>query len=384
METKIIFDEARNGLIEFFNHEFKGFDNLLLQHFLNRINDFLNYDEEGYKYKPKFIFTNDINALTKNIKTAYRLPLYEDENASYFDSRIKTIIALASNDWCIYVELKDDKINYGLCKALNSIKDKDLLALIEGDESLKEKSDKIYCVIARAMSFYLMNLTSLRGNKLSLNFSLDPNKQFRDETNIDLFVDATFSKLRTTKQKLNVIKTMYTNIIKKVINEVNGAICVVVDKEYKDTGLFSDGIWLKEPISFNKLFTNSKSYSEEKLQAFVQLFVAMLQFDGITIVDNFGRIRGYNVFVETDIKKLKNIVGGARKRAAYTIINSRRKHIIGVYFQSHEGEIFYEPVKGTTKKKPTPSNIVTSPTVPNLPTPTSSIEVAETSVENSV
>lgn len=367
METKIIFDEARNGLVEFFSHEFKGFDNLLLQHFLNRINDFLNYDEEGQRYKPKFIFTNDINALTKNIKSMYKLPLYEDENASNFDSRIKTIIALATNDWCIYVELKEDKINYGICKALNSIKDKDLLSLIESDESLQEK-DKLYCIIARVMSFYLMTLTSLRGNKLSLNFSLDPNKQFRDETNIDLFVDATFSKLRTTKQKLNVIKTMYTNIIKKVINEVNGAICVVVDKEYKDTGFFSDGIWLKEPISFNKLFTNSKSYSEEKLQAFVQLFVAMLQFDGITVVDNYGRIRGYNIFVETDIKKLKNIVGGARKRAAYTIINSRRKHIMGVYFQSHEGEIFYEPVKGYLKKKPTPSSALNAPTVTTITT----------------
>lgn len=370
METKIIFDEARNGIVEFFSREFKGFDNLLLQHFLNRINDFLNYDEEGQRYKPKFIFTNDINAITKNIKTVYKLPLYEDENASNFDSRIKTIIALATNDWCIYVELKEDKITYGICKALNSIKDKDLLSLIESDETLKDK-EKLYCVIARVMSFYLMTLTSLRENKLTLNFSLDPNKQFRDETNIDLFVDATFSKLRTTKQKLNVIKTMYTNIIKKVINEVNGAICVVVDKEYKDTGFFSDGIWLKEPISFNKLFTNSKSYSEEKLQAFVQLFIAMLQFDGITVVDNYGRIRGYNIFVETDIKKLKNIVGGARKRAAYTIINSRRKHIMGVYFQSHEGEIFYEPVKGSIKKKTTQSlslNATSVTAVSSLPT----------------
>lgn len=357
METKIIFDEARNSVVEFFNDEFKGFNNLLLQHFLNRVNDFLNYDEEGLKYKPKFIFTNDIDKIVKNIKTAYKLPIYEDDNGADFDNRVKRIISLANDDWCIYVEQTEDKINYGLIKALNSIKDKDLLSLIESDETLKEK-EKLYCVIARSVNFYIMTFTSLRGNKLTLNFSLDPNKQFRDETNIDMFVDATFSKLRTTKNKLSVIKTMYTNIIKKVINKVNGAICVVIDKEYKDTGLFSDGIWLKEPISFSKLFTNSKSYSEEKLQAFVELFIAMLQFDGITIVDNYGRIRGYNVFVETDTKKLKNIVGGARKRAAYTIINSRRKHIIGVYFQSHEGEIFYEPVKIRSVKKPIASESV--------------------------
>ena len=70
--------------------------------------------------------------------------------------------------------------------------------------------------------------------------------------------------------------------------------------------------------------------------------MSMLDFDGITVVDNCGRIRGYNIFVETDNKRNKCIVGGARKRAVYTILNSRRKHLVGVYFQSHEGEIFYK------------------------------------------
>ena len=198
-----------------------------------------------------------------------------------------------------------------------------------------------------------MNLSSLTGNKLTINFSLDPDKTFNDNNDINLFVDATFSKLRTTKNKLSDIKTMYTNIFSKVVNEVKGAICVVVDKEYTDNGFLEDGIWLTEPISFNKLFTNSKSYSEEKLQAFVQLFIGMLQFDGITVVDNIGRIRAYNVFVNTENKRMKNIVGGARKRAAYTIINSRKKHILGVYFQSHEGEIFYKGLKTVKTRKTT-------------------------------
>ena len=47
----------------------------------------------------------------------------------------------------------------------------------------------------------------------------------------------------------------------------------------------------------------------------------------ITVVDNLGRVRAYNVFVETNRKSTKSVVGGARKRAAYTIINSRRKKI---------------------------------------------------------
>ena len=359
METKVIFDEARSEIVNFFNEEFKNFDTLLLSHFLNRFNDFLNYSEEDINYKPKFIFTNNIDALLKQIDKSYKIPIYEDDTASNFNSRLKPIIAIASNDWSIYIEQKDDKINYGLCKALNSIKDKDLLSSIETNETLKGKTDKIYCIIAKCVNFYCMNLSSLTGNKLTINFSLDPDKTFNDNNDINLFVDATFSKLRTTKNKLSDIKTMYTNIFSKVVNEVKGAICVVVDKEYADNGFLEDGIWLTEPISFNKLFTNSKSYSEEKLQAFVQLFIGMLQFDGITVVDNIGRIRAYNVFVNTENKRMKNIVGGARKRAAYTIINSRKKHILGVYFQSHEGEIFYKGLK--TVKARTTTATPTSP-----------------------
>ena len=59
-------------------------------------------------------------------------------------------------------------------------------------------------------------------------------------------------------------------------------------------------------------------------------------------------INNYNTYIITNNSFAGaniNVVGGARKRAAYTVINSRRKRIIGVYFQSHDGEMFYKAVK---------------------------------------
>lgn len=351
MDKKIIFDEARNSIIEFFNSEFGNFDPHLLSLFLNRFNDFLNYTEEGDRYKPKLIFTSNIDSLLKTIDKSYMIQVFEDENASNFNKRIKAILPIASNDWCIYVETKESQVRYGLCTALNSIKEKDLLTMIEESEYLKERSEKLPCVIVQCASMFMMTLSSTKGNKLAINFSLDPNKQFDSVEDINNFVNDSFSKLRTTNKKLAEIKTMYNNIIHRVITDVSGAICVVVDKDYEDNGLFEDGIWLQEPISFSKLFTYTKSYSEEKLQAFVQLFIRMLKFDGITIVDNLGRIRAYNIFVDIDNKKAKNIIGGARKRAVHAIINSRKSHILGVYFQSHEGEIFYQSLDEKSKRR---------------------------------
>ena len=53
--------------------------------------------------------------------------------------------------------------------------------------------------------------------------------------------------------------------------------------------------------------------------------------------------------LEPNAKKVGYIVGGARKRAAYYILSTKKKDIVGVYFQSHEGEVFFQLV---TKREP--------------------------------
>ena len=251
---------------------------------------------------------------------------------------------ILKNDWCLFVDIKENKISYGILMSFTSIKDKNLLRTLQENTSLKDKPGKIYCIIARPLNFYSMIMHSISGNDLIINFSLDKSKSNIFNNEIKEFVDSTFSKLRTTQRKLQDMKNMYLNIFTNVLSYVNGSICVIVDKDYKDNGLFEDGIWLKEPISFSKLFTQSKSYNEAKLQAYADLFMNMLNYDGITIIDNQGRLRAYNVFVEPNSKKVGFIVGGARKRAAYYILSTRKKDIVGVYFQSHEGEVFFQHV----------------------------------------
>lgn len=342
MEEVTIFEQGRKNLINFFNSEYEGFDSRLLSHFLNSFNELLDYREEGTHTKPKIIFTNNIDSIIKVIPKAYKLQVFVDEDASMFSSRLKPLIAIAKKEWCIYIENKENKFIYGICKTLNSLKEKSLLIQINESTYLRDRSNKINCIVARSVNDFEMDLFSTRGNIVKINMSLNPAKTFNNDDTIKEFTKACFSKLRTTQKKLGEVQVMFSNIFSKVIDDLNGAMCVIVDKDYKDNGFFEDGIWLETPISFSKLFTQSKSYSEEKLQAFATLLINMLNFDGITVVDTMGRVLAYNVFVQSNMNRTKNVVGGARKRAAYTIINSRRKHIVGVYFQSHEGEIFYK------------------------------------------
>lgn len=355
MENVTIFEQGRTDLIKFINNEYKNFDSMLLSHFLNSFNELLDYREEGTHTKPKIIFTNNIDAVLKTIPKAYKLQIFEDEDAIMFNSRLKPLIAIAKKEWCIYIENKDGEFTYGICKTFNSLKEKSLITEIKESSYLFDRSDKINCIVAESISDFEMSLFSTHGNTIRINTSLHASHDVDKNQTIDEFTKDCFSKLRTTKKKLEEVHIMFYNIFTKVIEDLNGAMCVIVDKDYKDNGFFEDGIWLESPISFSKLFTQSKSYSEEKLQAFATLFINMLNFDGITVIDTTGRVLAYNVFVESNIKRTKNVIGGARKRAAYTIINSRRKHIVGVYFQSHEGEIFYKSLKKAKPATPKPT-----------------------------
>lgn len=353
MDEMIFFDNAKENVTNFFEKEFVNFPPLLMSHFLNRFNDLLNYTEEGKGIKPNIIFTDNIEAITKSIPKSHAMSIFEDKEATMFNSRLKSILAIGKHDWCLFIDIKENKITYGLVMSFRSIKDKSFLQALEENTTLKDRTTKVSCIIARPLNFYSMLFHSITGNRLVVNMSLDKLNSNIFSSEIRELVDLTFSKLRTTPKKLQDMKNLYINIFTNVMSSINGAICVIIDKNYEDTGMFADGIWLKDPINFSKLFTQTTSYSEAKLQAYAELFVNMLNFDGITIIDNQGRLRAYNVFVEPNSKRVGYIVGGARKRAAYYILSTKRKGILGVYFQSHEGEVFFQEIKKvekTTKK----------------------------------
>ena len=345
MRDTVTYSTAKVAVSEFLEREFSEFPKKLHAQFLNFFSELATYEEEGEKLRPNIVFTNNVDYVTKTIPDCFRIAMFTDPITEVkFNYRIKKLAPFCKHGWMIFVNIKETEITYGIWKALNSIKEENLTKLIFNNAVLKERVDKVELVHVEPINNYTINLNSLKGEKLSINNTLDETKITDWESEIKQFVDASFSKLRTTTKKLQEIKTMYENVFDSVFKTIHGALCVVVDKDYEDNGFFSDGVWLKEPISFSKLFLRSKTYNESKLTAFCELFMDMLDYDGIVVVDNAGRIRAYNVFVESNTRNM-NVIGGARKRAAYTVINSRRKRIVGVYFQSHDGEMFYKPIK---------------------------------------
>ena len=346
MNENIFYIDAKTKIVDFLTTEFSGTFHIKLQNrFLNFFPQIANYEEEGNKYKPAIFMTNNIDAVIKAVPNAAKVVLFSDINENMFASRLKSLIPFCNLNWCVYVSISEDKTEYGIFRIINSIKDEALESVLFRSQVLADKSDKIFGIYVYAENTWTITMRSLKGRVVNVNFALDIKVVNNWEDEIKDFVDASFSKLKTTAKKLNDIKNMYKNIFKHVMRSVDGTICVVVDAEYTPDNFFEDGIWLPEPINLSKLFAQTNQYNEQKLTTIADVFVAMLNFDGITVVDNLGQIRAYNVFVETNMKVAGNIIGGARKRAAYTIINSRRPNVVGVYFQIHEGEMFYAPLK---------------------------------------
>ena len=352
MINNIFFDDGKNNVIEFVENEFPNFPQKLMAQLINFCSNLTFYEEEGVKLRPALLFTNKIDTLIRNIPNSAKQPIFEDENENMFRSRMKSLIPFSNHSWNIYVQVNlNGSIEYGIYRSFNSIKEHSFNTNLFLNQELKARSNSVYAFTVMSMSSNNINFKSLKGQEININFSLERKKLMDFNEQIAEFVDASFSKLKTTKKKLDDIKTLYKNIFENCFRSIHGCICVVVDKDYVDNGFFADGIWLDHPIEFSKLFMQTKNYSETKLTSYAELFMDMLNYDGITIVDNKGRIRAYNVFVESEQGKENNILGGARKRAAFTVINSKAKKVVGVYFQSQEGEVFYNRNRNYRERK---------------------------------
>ena len=352
MERKIFFEDARKKVLEMFSYEFPT---LPIQHidlFLGMFYQLANYEEEGQKIKPTILITNNINNVVKNVNKAKKIIFYEDSDTLNFRARIKALMCFCKRDWNIYVNFGENVIEYGIIKTLTSLKDKSLLQALHDQSIMDNISKKASLVIINVFGGGVCRLIGAKGNNFSVCFNLNSSYEYNWDNEITEFVDACVSKIKTTKRKLQDIKNLLDNIFHSVLKGLHGTICRVVDKEFKDkAGVFQDGTWLKEPIEFIKLFMRSATFDENILRSYADVLKTMLDFDGITIIDNSGKIRAYNVFIESTPNIENMIVGGARRRAAYSILHNKNKKIVGVYFQSQDGDNFYKEKSDLKKKK---------------------------------
>lgn len=164
---------------------------------------------------------------------------------------------------------------------------------------------------------------------------------FESSENIDALVEYNFSDTL----KATTCKT-WKGIFEKVRKTVHGTICLIVNSEWipENDDNFTSSI---NEININ--LSRDEKITADSFQDFdnkISLFLSMLNFDGITIIDTEENIRAYNVFCKIPDDCNNSSEGGARHRACNFLKNlpyENRTNYVAVYFQSQEGTIkFYK------------------------------------------
>lgn len=316
-------------------------DNETLKNVVSFLSVFLTYEEEERKLRASIIFCTNINEVLRAVPNKECINIAKGEKtASDLIKKIKPILSFSCNGWYLFMEQKMDSITYGICKSFTGPK-----GVLFKDLLINDSSNSMF-VLAEAKNNHELNL--IYNNKLRIiNNCYD---QAIDH-NLDEIYDQLLDHL--TLGFGNDIRNDAKRIYKKIVNlfpdRLHGAILLIVKDNIDFIHEYiSDGIFIEKPLniihSANFIFEKYESVIEsEKFFSISGLFIEMLNNDGITIVDAKGNILAYNIFVNTNLtkEKIKQVSGGARKRAAYALQNIENIQILGIYFQSQDGYITY-------------------------------------------
>lgn len=310
------------------------------------------YEEEGKKIRPSLIIGNNLmnDALSRMLQATMICIVTEKKNDTHIMKRLKALIPFCENGWRIFISFSSGNVSYGILRNFNGptgLNFEDLLSDLSPVEIQTFGID--YVLIDVINNFEIM----LKGNvkTLQINFKLNKPNLFHNSDLLNFCQDIT-SAAESDKKKLN---TAFLKIANLFSQKLHGSICLIIDHKHAlPDNILKDGVFLPRPIDICSVLTEELNDNNrdvagivsvyEKYYAFTGLLLEMLNFDGITVIDNKGRLRAYNVFVTSDIKEKSNLSGGARKRAAEFLCLQKDKNYLGVYFQSQDGLSFYKRV----------------------------------------
>lgn len=318
-----------------------------INNFLNILSRLCNYEEEGHKIRPRLIISKSIRNAIKTISGSHLIHTRIGQvDGADMEKLIKSLIPFCNNGWHVVIDIQEMEIHYGLARAFSGPIG---LPITENLFTVEDLSYVDYAIIeVKALNSFELHLCGLYKNHLTI----DSRYLEVERGHTVLFprlIDDITQSIQNQAHK-EIVKKAFDNLFRVVPYKVHGTICLVVEPDYVNGEFLADGVWFDEPIDLgskviDSVVNNRDVISAEAYYALSGLFIEMLNVDGMTIIDSLARVRGYNVFVR---KVPDGVVvpneGGARKRAANTVLLSGEPKIIGVYFLSQDGNSFYKRV----------------------------------------
>lgn len=348
----IAFGDRQSDILSFFAEKRIDIPEKVKTPLLSLLSNICSYEEEENRIFPYIMLGMNIETdVFASMFSVEAIKIIVDNDAGNFSRLVKPLIPFCNNGWCIYVDLSFSQVHYGILRNFAGIGSLSIEEAFRGNKAVDTTQLYTEYGISAVMTFPLnkkcFSLLALDGEEVRVDFSLCQSDY--DDNSLNMFIsDVTMNN------------TSMQNVFRRVTSlfpqKLHGSICLVVKNGCElPNELLKDGIFLKDGIdlfsSARELQLIGHSTDNNYVQTLVNkhyaltgLFYEMLNCDGITIIDTDGVIRGYNVFISSSNEE-KTIIGGARKRAALTLINSGDLDFLGVYFQSQDGNYFYKRIK---------------------------------------
>lgn len=318
-------DNTLASVAEFLLDENFENNTLLKEGIVELINLISDYFEEGEHLFPEVLITNNSKEFFKTISNREVQIAEEPLNISEFKNVIKLCAPLAIGSWIIYIQVKDNKIKYGLVDAEMTETSPSIYEQTVGQ--LKVEPKGINIAYLRNIGAKTVELTGLK-KQLIVSLTLDKIEPSGDN---EIAKISNHISMSCNEDFRNPISTFIQKTISETIKQGHGnLIGVVNDSEESIAALkaeLNDGIYLNTPIDIEDyvIYTENEKTNESSvsLMAYSKIMISMLNHDGITILTQKAKIIGYHMFIKPyESKDGEQPVGGARTRAFQSMVNS--------------------------------------------------------------
>lgn len=303
------------------------------------VNMISDYHEEGAALNPDILLISK-DSFFQTLPCQHHIELCTEEiNEKSFSMAVKMCAPLAENGWNMYLLLLDEShLQYGIVNvALTQMSVSLFNQVIETPQELA------VCAYIRNIGNKVVELNSISNHcVIALNLNSYETKMEEELEKLANVILKDIAKDFPIKEaSITYIKDMFI----EALNHGHGNLIAVTDNigQIKAEEHLRGGIFLSDKIDFIKLlFDNIQQKSDQTattLNAFTQLAISMLNFDGITIFNSNGCVVGYHFIVDNSAVVDKTIVGGARTRAFEAL--TQTNGIIACLMKSQDGNIKY-------------------------------------------
>ena len=297
------------------------------------------YKEEGVKLSPKVYLTNNIGLLVNMLPESDIISLSTTTiSVKGIEEMLKVCAPLATNEWNIFGQQTNGNMEFGLFRGSGNP------VSVSVDDVILKDQNNVDVIKAQQVANECVFIRNSKGicHHVFLNHRRDespPPLEFLER----LVRSATKNVRDEIKEST---QSFLTKMLSSILAKSHGCILTVTNLDKPPKMLSEDAILLTNPIDFPDLIEkivikNGDETFSHSIRSNSELLEGMICSDGITVLDNRGRVLAYRCFINLPSGKSK-VVGGARKRAYEELKSRLGKDLSSAFFQSQDGLTEFE------------------------------------------